>query len=109
MLTSKKSYCLVQKRPPKAWRMTRAESSLGGLRRAGSVEFVGLATPGLDRLSKARTDALLRRIGEAEPDRHRLAGTNIEAVVGGGLGADLRGLTASAVPVHDERVEGVFT
>ena len=78
----------------------------GGLRRVGSVELVRLATPGLERLLERRErTARRRRIGEAEPDRHRLAGADVEAVVGGGLGAGLRRVDGVGVPVHDERVE----
>ncbi len=81
----------------------------GGLRRAGSVELVRLATPGLDRLLEgSEGTGCLRRIREAEPDRHRLAGTNLEAVVSGGLGAGFRRVDGVAFPVHDERVEGVL-
>ena len=50
----------------------------------------------------------MRSVGETETDRHRLAGADFEAVVGGGLGADLRGIDRGGVPLHDERVEGVL-
>ena len=74
-----------------------------------SVELVRLATPVLDRLVERRERTRgLRRIGQAEPDLDRLAGADLEAVVGGRLGADLRRVDGVGVPVHDERVEGVL-
>ena len=48
------------------------------------------------------------RVGETEPDRHRPAGTDLETIVGGGLGADPRGVDRVSVVAHDERVKGVF-
>ena len=81
----------------------------GGIRRAGSVELVRVATPGFDRLLEGRErTGGLRRIGQAEPDGHRLAGTNFETVMSGGLGPDLRRVDRIGFPVHDERVKGVF-
>ena len=80
----------------------------GGLGRVASVELVRLAAPRLERLLESGKRTRLRRIGEAQPYRHRLAGTDLEEVVSGGLGADLRRVDGVGLAVHDERVERVL-
>ena len=89
--------------------MTRCGIFAGGIRRAGSVELVRVATPCFERLlERGERMGGLRRVGQAEPDGHRLAGTNFETVMSGGLGPDLRRADRIGLPVHDERVKGVF-
>ena len=80
----------------------------GGFRRQRSVELVRVATPASTSSRRRRNGRGPWRIGEAEPDRRGLASPDVEAVVSGGLGAGLCRVDGIGVPVHDERVKGVF-
>ena len=57
-------------------------------RREGLIELVSLATPVIHSFLEGRERTRsLRRIGQAESDLDRLAGSDLEGIVGGGLGA----------------------
>ena len=81
----------------------------GRLRCERLIELVRLVTPGIERVFEACKRA--RRLpctGETEPDRRRATGSDLETVVGGGFGADPRGIDRVGFVAHEPRVKGVF-